>query len=247
MKRKIIVLIVLLSIVSLLSIGKTFSKYINTTKWDYTYNSKDFYFTSDYLSEEEKTLLYNSWDGNDITFNISNALNKDTFTSDDISYEVSCISNDTTCLINGESSFTSSLKGNAYSNEELKLSLGDFEDSANVTVIARSVKPYKKTLQVSFEINKETKVNDIEYKLNTYDNVSKLLINNNSNTSKCINISILKESIRVSKNDDMNNIKTNDNDVINSFDIVLNSNADKTINIYGNNVKSEDVIVSPCK
>ena len=246
MKRKIIVLIVLLTIVSLFSIGKTLSKYINTTKWDYSYNSKDFYFTSDYLSEEEKTLIYNSWDGNDIIFNISNALNKDTFTSEDINYEVSCISNETTCLINGENSLTSSLKGNTYSNEELKLSLGDFQDNANVTVIARSIKPYKKTLQVTFEISKETLVNDIEYELKTYDHSSKLLINNNSDTNKCINISILKDNIRVSKNDDMKNIKTNKNDVINSFDIVLNSNEDKTIDIYGNDITGEDIIVSSC-
>ncbi len=246
MKRKMIVLIVLLAIVSLLSIGKTLSKYINTTKWDYSYNSKDFYFTSDYLSEEEKTFYFNSWDGNDITFNISNALNKDTFTNEDISYEVSCISSDTTCMINDKSSLTSTLRGNTYSKEELKLSLGDFEDSTNVTVIARSVKPYKKTLQVTFEISKETLVNDIEYELKTYDHSSKLLINNNSNTDKCINISILKDNIRVSKNDDMKNIKTNNSDVINSFDIVLNSNEEKTVDIYGNDITGEDIIVSSC-
>jgi len=247
MKRKIIVLIVLLAIVSLFSIGKTLSKYINTTKWDYSYNSKDFYFTSDYLSEEEKTLYFNSWDGNDITFNISNALNKDTFTNEDISYEVSCISSDTTCMINDKSSLTSTLTGSTYSKEELKLSLGDFEENANVTVIARSIKPYKKTLQVTFEISKETLVKDIEYELKTYDHSSKLLINNNSDTDKCINISILKDNIRVSKNDDMKNIKTNNSDVINSFDIVLNSNEDKTIDIYGNDITEEDVVVSSCE
>ena len=247
MKRKIIVLIVLLLVVSLFSIGRTFSKYINSTKWDYSYNSKDFYFTSDYLNEEEKTLYFNSWNGSDITFNISNALNKDTFTKEDITYEVSCISSDTTCFINGKSNLTSSLTGNVYSNEELKLSLGEFESEANVTVIARSIKPYKKTLQVTFEINKESLINEIEYELKTYNNISKLLINNNSDTNTCININILKDDIRVSRSDDMNNIKTNNDDVINSFDIVLKSNENKTIDIYGNNVTSEDVVVSRCK
>ena len=247
MKRKIIVLIVLLVIVFLLSIGKTFSKYINTTNWDYSYNSKDFYFNSDYLSEEEKTIYINSWDGSDITFNISNALNKDTFTKENISYEVSCISSDTSCLINGESSLSLNLTGNTYSNEELKLSLGDFQDSASVTVFARSIKPYKKSLQVTFEINKESKIKDIEYELKTYDNISKLLINNNSNTEKCININILKDNIRISQSDEMKNIKTNNDNVINSFDIILNSNEDKIINIYGNNIASEDVIVSSCE
>ena len=247
MKRRIIIIIVLLLVVSLFSIGKTFSKYINKTNWDYSYNSKDFYFTSDYLSEVEKTLYFNSWDGSDITFNISNALNKDTFTSDNITYEVSCISNDTTCLINGKNKITSTLTGNVYSNEELKLSLGDFEDTTNVTVIARSTKPYKKSLQVTFEINKESIINDIDYKLNTYDNVSKLLISNNSSVDKCISISILKDDIRVSKNDDMKITKTNNNDVINSFEIVLKSNENKTIDIYGNSITDEDVIVSTCE
>ena len=246
MKRKIMVLIVLLLIVSLISIGKTYSKYINRTKWDYSYNSKDFYFTSDYLSEEEKSLIYNSWDGSDITFNISNALNEDTYSNEDITYEVTCISKDTTCLINGKEKFTSSLTGNIYSNEELNLSLGDFENSANITVIARSTKPYKKTLQVTFDVTKSPSVNEIDYKLNTYDNGSKLLINNNTNTNKCISINLLKDSIRVSKSNDMKNIKTNSDNVINSFDIVLNSNEDKIINIYGSNITSEDVVVGFC-
>ena len=247
MKRKVIVLIVLLLVVSLISIGKTFSKYVSTTKWDYSYNSKDFYFTSDYLSEEEKTLYYNSWDGNDISFNISNALNKETFTNEDITYEVSCISNDTVCLINGESNFTATLTGSVYSNEKLNLSLSDFETVANVTVIARSIKPYKKTLQVTYEVNKETKTNDIKYELKSYDNLSKLLINNNSKKEECVNIKILKDDIRVSKNNNIKNIKTNNDDVINSFDIVLNNNEEMIINLYGNNVKSEDIIVSSCE
>ena len=246
MKRKIMVLIVLLLIVSLISIGKTYSKYINRTKWDYSYNSKDFYFTSDYLSEEEKSLIYNSWDGSDITFNISNALNEDTYSNEDITYEVTCISKYTTCLINGKEKFTSSLTGNIYSNEELNLSLGDFENSANITVIARSTKPYKKTLQVTFDVTKSPSVNEIDYKLNTYDNESKLLINNNTNINKCISINLLKDGIRVSKSNDMKNIKTNSDNVINSFDIVLNSNEDKIINIYGSNITSEDVVVGFC-
>ncbi len=246
MKRKMIVLIVLLAIVSLFSAGKTLSKYINTTKWDYSYNSKDFYFTSDYLSEEGKTLYYNSWDGNDITFNISNALNKDTFTNEDISYEVSCISSDTTCMIDDKSSLTSTLIGNTYSKEELKLSLGDFERNVNVTVIARSIKPYKKTLQVTFDISKESFINDIDYKINKYNNSAKLLINNNSNTDKCINIRILNNNIRVSQSNDMNNVKTNSDNVINSFEIVLNSNDNKTIDIYGNNITDEDIVVGAC-
>lgn len=247
MKRKVIIIIVLLLVVSLISIGKTFSKYVSTTKWDYSYNSKDFYFASDYLSEEEKTLYYNSWDGSDITFNVSNALNKDTFTNEDITYEVSCISNDTTCLINGESNFTATLTGGVYSKEKLNLSLGDFESVANVTVIARSIKPYKKTLQVTYEVNKENKINDIEYELKSYDNLSKLLINNNSDSEECVNIKILKDNIRVSKNNNIKNIKTNNDDVINSFDIVLNNNEEMIINLYGNNVKSEDIIVSSCE
>ena len=246
MKRRIIIVIVLLLIVSLFSIGETLSRYINTTKWDYSYNSKDFYFTSDYLSEDEKTLYYNSWDGSDITFNISNALNKDTYTSENITYEVSCSSEEITCLINGKSKYTSNLTGNKYSNEELKLSLSTFKENANVTVIAKSTKPYKKTLQVTFDISKETSLNDIEYKFNIYENSSKLLINNNSNTDKCINISILKDNIRVSKSEDMNNIKTNSDNIINSFDIVLKSNEDKAIDMYGNNIKGEDVVVGYC-
>ena len=246
MKKRIIVLIVLLVIVSLFSISRTLSKYINTTKWDYSYNSKDFYFTSDYLSEEEKTLYFNSWDGSDIKFNISNALNKDTYTKENITYEVSCLSNETTCLINGKSIIALTLKGNVYSNEELKLSLGEFQDNANVTVIAKSIKPYKKTLQATFDVIRETKVNDIDYKLKTYDYVSKLLINNNSDTNKCINVKILKDNIRVSKSDDMKNIKTNSNDVINSFEIVLNSSEDKIIELYGNGISDEDVIVQLC-
>lgn len=245
MKKRIIILAVLLVVASLFSIGRTFSKYVNKTNWDYSYNSKDFYFTSDYLTEEESTLIYNSWDGSDITFNISNALNSDTYTKENITYEVSCLSNDTTCKINDKSSVTSVLTGNTYSNEELILTLGEFESNANVTVVARSIKPYKKTLQVTFDIKKETLINDINYTLKKYDNLSKLQINNNGNTEKCININILKSNIRVSKSTDMKNIKTN-NDVIKSFDLNINANEEKTIEIYGNSIRDEDIAVSYC-
>ena len=76
--------------------------------------------------------------------------------------------------------------------------------------------------------------------------LSKLLINNNSNTDKCINIKLLNNNIRVSLSDDMKDIKTDSDNVINSFDIVLKSNEEKTLNIYGNNIKSEDVVVGFC-
>ena len=44
----------------------------------------------------------------------------------------------------------------------------------------------------------------------------------------------------------MKNIKTDSDNHINSFDYILKSNEDETIDIYGKSISDEDVVVGYC-
>ena len=74
--KVIICLILLMIVIYITPKFFSFARYVYNVAYEHYLVAKDFYFTSDYLSEEEKTLLYNSWNGNDITFNISNFIQR---------------------------------------------------------------------------------------------------------------------------------------------------------------------------
>lgn len=92
----------------ILTRGITYAKYVSNSVLNYYLNSKGFYFRSDDLTEETKNNVDTSWDGNKVSFTISNSSNKSLATEYDIQYEITCAieETDTTkvCYLNGTNS-----------------------------------------------------------------------------------------------------------------------------------------------
>lgn len=94
----------------LLTKGVTYAKYATNSVWNYYLESKDFYFSSDYLSLEGTKNVENNWDLNNIYFNIKNSYNDILATEYDINYKVTCTTNNdnVSCNLNdtNKNSFT---------------------------------------------------------------------------------------------------------------------------------------------
>lgn len=92
----------------ILTRGITYAKYVSNSVLNYYLNSKGFYFRSDDLTAETKNNVDTSWDGNKVSFTISNSSNKSLATEYDIQYEITCAieETDTTkvCYLNGTNS-----------------------------------------------------------------------------------------------------------------------------------------------
>lgn len=105
-KKKLIILLTMLTMISFLSYGISYAKYATSSLWNYFLESKGFYFDSHAL--EYKT-VNNTWDGGKVEFDVRNSINSYVATEYDIKYEVTCKikSNiDARCTINGTESDT---------------------------------------------------------------------------------------------------------------------------------------------
>ena len=84
----------------LLSKGVTYAKYASNSVWNYYLESKDFYFSSDYLGLESVKNVNNNWNLDNIYFNIKNSSNDLLSTEYDINYKVTCTTNNDKVLCN---------------------------------------------------------------------------------------------------------------------------------------------------
>lgn len=103
-RKKLILLIIILSIVLVMSYGVTYARYASNSIWNYYLESKGFYFTSNTL---ENKRVNNEWDGSRIYFDVRNSLNSYVATEYDITYEITCnIKGEVngTCKVNGKDS-----------------------------------------------------------------------------------------------------------------------------------------------
>lgn len=250
MKKKILIISLLFIVVSIIIFTHTsYARYISNSIWDYYLSSNNFYFESDYLDKNIKNNIYNSWDGNSISFNLKNGLSNDIYTKDDIKYEVSCITlNEASCLVNGESVYKAILKGNTFTTETLSFRIEGDADLTNVTVIAKAISPYKKTISANFELNRIRIKNTINYDLVDYGNYSKLNISNYSNNDKCLSVSYSADNIHVLEDSNMQNIQTDDDGYINGFEIDIQHNDTVSINIYNtDSIDNTDFTVLECQ
>ena len=112
-KTKQITYTLAISVVALVGLliitrGITYAKYVSNSVLNYYLNSKGFYFKSDNLDTEIKNNADTSWDGDKVTFSITNSSNKSLATEYDIKYEITCSveETDTTkvCYLNGTNS-----------------------------------------------------------------------------------------------------------------------------------------------
>lgn len=103
-RKKLIILIIILSAILMLSNFVTYARYVSNSIWNYYLESKGFYFTSKTL---ENKRINNDWDGSRVYFDVKNSLNSYIATEYDINYQVTCnIKGEVngTCKINGTDS-----------------------------------------------------------------------------------------------------------------------------------------------
>ncbi len=199
MKKKIIIAIVIVIILAL-GIGFTKALYTSSSKMDYKFNSKGFYFETDY----DKTIsVYNFWDGSEIEYNVVNA-ESDKYTEDDIKYEVKCVTEkNVICKVNGSTNkFNSTLKGGKVSSEKIYLEVISNRKDIEVEVITKSTSPYKKTIKNKILLHKDDNiVGSFNYELVNYDNYSLLNISNYYNQDKCFDVKWNSTDLKVSVSD----------------------------------------------
>lgn len=157
MKKKVRILIVLLSITLVLPFGITFSKYVYDFVSDYVLGAKNFYFNSDKLTGSGTSYSINNWGGASeftIQFQLNNHKNNLLTSDSDIEYEIelSCIG-DVTCTINADSGiiYTEEMTDN-FSISVTPNRIFDTDESVTVNVSASSISPYTKTISASFTI-----------------------------------------------------------------------------------------------
>lgn len=199
MKKKIIIIAVIV-VVLLLLVTFTKALYTSSTILDYYFNSKGFYFETDY---EETQNVYNFWDGSQLEYNVTNS-KKDKYTEDNISYEVTCVvPNNVVCKINGvNGKYQSTLRGGKVSSEKIYLDVETDNKDIEVQVITKSTAPYEKTIRNTVLLHKdEDLVGSFNYELVNYSNYSLLNISNYYNQDKCFNVEWNNQDLRVSVSD----------------------------------------------
>ena len=239
MKKKIILLISFILILFAITRVFTLARYASNSIWNYYLNSKGFYFESNYLGETEKINTHNTWSGTSVNFNLKNYQNDNMITDDDISYEVECELSrvDAECHLNGTNSnkINATLIGGVISTSPLYFDIVSNTDISDIEVriTAKSTAPYRKTLRGRFILHKVENISgNIEYEVENNDIYSKLFISNYYNENKCLTVSWNNSDIRVVREDNMSNIATNLEGVINQFDINIASNNTLYIRYY---------------
>ncbi len=109
MKKKIILILAVLALLTVSFYAFTYSKFISDSAWNYYFKSKGFYFSSENLAGDLIQNINNNWNGESVYFNVKNNLNTDSITDYDISYNVDCqiISENSSkfnCYLNGTES-----------------------------------------------------------------------------------------------------------------------------------------------
>ena len=102
-KTKIIIITgIMLCFLILVTNGFSYAIYASKSVWNHNLESKEFYFSSDYLKDESLKNVNNYWNGENISFNIKNSSNNELITAYDIKYKVECSTNNPkiTCSIN---------------------------------------------------------------------------------------------------------------------------------------------------
>ena len=255
MKRRIFILIALVVLISLIYI-LSFAKFKSNSLWDYFISSKDFYFESDYLDIDEKENVNYMWDGNDIIFNLKN-YNNDSFTKDNISYTVSCETDneDVICHLNNteNSRITSMINGNDKRNVNVSFNLVssvDYSD-VNVYITVKSTNPYEKVLKGKYVLHKEDSLtNNISYDVLNNKIYNELIINNKNDERKCVEVTIGDDNIKVLQDDNMFDLNTNSNNYINNFKININKNSTSSIKLFNSedtNITKDIITVIECQ
>ena len=104
-------LVILLSVISGITYGYSFARYVSKTAWNHYLSTKGFYFSSEQLDTTKVTNVNNNWNLESTYFTIKNSEDNILVTEYDINYTVKCtIQNEASsyskCTLNGTDSDT---------------------------------------------------------------------------------------------------------------------------------------------
>lgn len=155
-KKKQIIILALITL-SLLSFVIIFGRYVTNTINNFFVRSKEFYFYSDKLSEDNSVYQVDNWSGVDdyvITINMNSNNNNIEAATYDIGYDISYTCSDNAiCQLSKTSGTILASTNSDYFNLTItpntQLSTGD---RVTVEVEVNSTAPYKKTLKGKFTL-----------------------------------------------------------------------------------------------
>jgi len=131
---------VLAIILLLLIIGSVLSKYVYNNRGQSLVTSHEFYFTSDYLTEENEEYIL-SPDTKEIEFTLRNHEDNLRYSSDKIEYKV---------LVNGTEMDCGSLEANKKSSD--RVTINDLKNGETYEITATGSAGFKKTLKATFRV-----------------------------------------------------------------------------------------------
>lgn len=107
--KYMMLIIILLSIISIITYGYTYAKYVSNHAWNYYLGTKGFYFSSEQLATTKITNVNNNWNFDSTYFTLKNSENDFLISDYDIEYTVKCTiqneaSNYSKCVLNGSDS-----------------------------------------------------------------------------------------------------------------------------------------------
>lgn len=136
---------VLAAILLLLIIGSVLSKYVYNNKRQPLITAHEFYFTSDYLTEENQEYIL-SPDTTEIQITLKNHADNLRYSSDEVKYSV---------LVNGTEKKSGNLEANQKSSD--KITISGLQNGETYEVVAIGSAGFKKTIKATFRVLSENK------------------------------------------------------------------------------------------
>lgn len=131
--KYLLLLVIFLSIISIITSGYSFAKYVSNHAWNYYLGTKGFYFSSEQLGSTKITNINNNWNYEKTQFTIKNSENNFLVSDYDIEYTVKCtIQNEAAkyskCTLNGTNSNT--FNGKISSSSRCQNNIDEFDVSS---------------------------------------------------------------------------------------------------------------------
>ena len=107
--KYMLLVVIFLGLISIITNGYSYAKYVSNHAWNYYLGTKSFYFSSEQLGNTKITNVNNNWDFEKTMFTIKNSENDFLVSDFDIEYTVKCTiqneaSNYSKCTLNGTNS-----------------------------------------------------------------------------------------------------------------------------------------------
>ena len=156
-KKIIIIILILVFIVP----AVTFGRYIYNLFLDHYFASKNFYFNSDLLSKDGTQYTISNWSGVDsyiLTINMNSIKNDKKYALSDIYYNIEYECGEkVNCYLNKDSGVIPASTDGDKNRDSFALTIIPKEpfvnnEETNISITAKSISPYKKTLSASFKL-----------------------------------------------------------------------------------------------